>query len=106
MPDETPPLYDVHDVADLFDVDPETVRRWIRDGDLEASKLGKGYHVSRPDLEELYQRRGGGQLFDDGGEGIRERISLLRQSIRASLEGDHDRAASILDTLEEGETDG
>jgi len=43
---------------------------------------------------------------DRASEEIRERTARLRQSIRASLEGDHDRAANILDTLEEGDPDG
>lgn len=57
--------YSVSDAADLFDVDPESVRRWIRSGDLKASKIGRGYRISRPDLREFYRSNGGGQLFDD-----------------------------------------
>jgi len=35
----------------------------------------------------------------------RERIATLRESIQASLDGDHQRAASLLDKLDEQEDD-
>lgn len=62
--DEDPKLYSVRDVAEMFDVDPESVRRWIRAGELKASKVGRGYRISRPDLRDYYQRKGGSELFD------------------------------------------
>jgi excisionase family DNA binding protein len=65
VPDDDPKLYSVREVAELFDVDPESVRRWIRRGDLDASKVGRGYRISRPDLRDYYQQKGGSQLFDE-----------------------------------------
>jgi hypothetical protein len=35
---------------------------------LKASRVGRSYRISRPDLRAYYQERGGGQLFDDSEE--------------------------------------
>lgn len=56
--------FTVADVAELFDVDPQTVRRWCREGELQAAKLGN-YRVSRPALEAFWRKRGGGKLFEE-----------------------------------------
>ena len=52
----------VEQVADLLQVNPETVRRWIRRGWLQARLLGKstrsGYRIASADLDafmQLYQ---------------------------------------------------
>lgn len=60
---ETPTLYSLADVARIFDVSREAVRRWVRAGTLSASRAGREYKVSQPDLEAFYRRRGGGELF-------------------------------------------
>jgi len=36
---------------------------------------------------------------------VRERLTLLRRSLHASLDGDHERAAQLLDTLDDMEAD-
>ena len=41
----------------------ETIRRAIKEGSLRAAKLGRGYRVSRLDLEAFWQAQGGGALF-------------------------------------------
>lgn len=65
--------YTVADVADLLHVNTDTVRRWCRDGEIQAAKIGSaGYRVSRPALEAFWRERGGGRLF---GEVNLERIA-------------------------------
>jgi len=76
MTDDQKQMYSVRDVAELFDVDPESVRRWIRSGNLKASKVGRGYRVSRADLEAYYRDKGGGDLFATE-EGVRHHVSVL-----------------------------
>jgi excisionase family DNA binding protein len=57
-------LLTVRDAAKLLQLDPETVRRLIRQKRLKASKLGGGaLRISAPDLAEFYRRQGGGSLF-------------------------------------------
>jgi len=57
--------FTTEEVADLLDVDIQTVRRWCREGELTAAKMGRNYRISRPDLEAFYRSRGGGELFDE-----------------------------------------
>ena len=48
-------MYNVKYVSKLFDVSEETVRRWIRDGKLEASidSKKKGYTISKDNVNEF-----------------------------------------------------
>jgi len=41
----------VKEVADRLKVNQATVRQWIRDGDLRAIDIGKGWRISDSDLE-------------------------------------------------------
>lgn len=54
MPDK---MLSVEDVADELGVNPETVRVWIRSGELVALGIGKGYRISRADLDDFIRRR-------------------------------------------------
>lgn len=51
----------VFDVAELFHVNPETVRRWVREGELPVLDLGKraGYRVKPDDLAAFIAARYG-----------------------------------------------
>ena len=47
-------LYTVPEVADLFSVRHEAVRRWLRDGRLRGHKLGgsrTGYRIAESDVK-------------------------------------------------------
>ncbi|MGZ3612175.1 MAG: helix-turn-helix domain-containing protein [Ktedonobacteraceae bacterium] len=49
----------VEEIAEELRVHPETVRQWIRDGELIAIDISKEYRVLRSDLDAfLAQRRG------------------------------------------------
>lgn len=52
------------EAADLLRCHKETLRRAILDGSLQAARLGRGYRVSRADLQKFWTERGGGELFD------------------------------------------
>lgn len=47
----------VEEVAEELRVHPETVRQWIRRGELDAFDTGRGYRISRTDLDDFVQRR-------------------------------------------------
>jgi excisionase family DNA binding protein len=47
----------VEEVAEELRVHPETVRQWIREGELDAFDTGRGYRISRKDLDDFIQRR-------------------------------------------------
>ena len=44
--------YRVHDISEMLNVDPETVRRWVRKGELVGTATSKkgGYYVDEYDL--------------------------------------------------------
>jgi excisionase family DNA binding protein len=54
MPDQQ---LTVEEVAEELRVHAETVRQWIRDGELDAFDTGRGYRISRSDLDDFIQRR-------------------------------------------------
>ncbi len=49
----------VEEVADELRVHPETVRQWIRDGELIALDISKEYRILRSDLEAFIAKRRG-----------------------------------------------
>jgi excisionase family DNA binding protein len=50
-------LLTVDEVASELRVKPETVRTWIRAGELEAVDLGREYRIYRADLNKFLQDR-------------------------------------------------
>ena len=54
MPDK---MLSVEAIAEELSVNPETVRVWIRSGELVAYSIGKGYRISRIDLDDFIRRR-------------------------------------------------
>ncbi|MDL2316982.1 helix-turn-helix domain-containing protein [Desulfovibrio sp. OttesenSCG-928-A18] len=84
------------EAAELLSCHKETLRRAIRNGDLRAAKLGRGYRISRMDLEAFWTASGGGDLFGrEGGadadsvsrEGVRKKEKKKRRSEQLSLPG-------------------
>lgn len=51
--------YTVFDISAMFNVNTETVRRWIRSGELKATKMSKkkGYMIMESDVEEFRNNR-------------------------------------------------
>lgn len=50
-------MLSVEEVAEELEVNPETVRVWIRSGELVAFSIGKGYRIARADLDDFIRRR-------------------------------------------------
>lgn len=52
-------FHTVSDIAKRLDVSDQTVRRWIKAGDLEALEFGSkiGYRVSEESFQEFLNRR-------------------------------------------------
>jgi excisionase family DNA binding protein len=55
--------FTLSEAAELLSCHPETLRRAIHNGELRALKLGKGYRISRYDLQAFWTAGGGGELF-------------------------------------------
>ena len=56
--------YTLAEAAQLLRCHTETVRKAILEGSLQAAKLGRGYRISRADLQKFWTAAGGGKLFD------------------------------------------
>ena len=65
--------YTLGEAADLLSCHKETLRRAIMEGSLQAARLGRGYRITRLDLETFWTDRGGGELFS------REEIEASKQ---------------------------
>jgi len=54
-------FYTTNKIAELMEVHPETVRRWIRNKDLNAIKIGKGkqckYKIKKEDFEKFLDEK-------------------------------------------------
>lgn len=50
-------LLTVAQVAEAIQVSHETVRIWIRNGELEAVDIGNEYRISKDDLNDFLKRR-------------------------------------------------
>ncbi len=47
----------VEDIARELDLHVNTVRGWIRDGKLKATRVGRDYRIKREDYEKFLQER-------------------------------------------------
>ena len=46
-------LYSLKDVADILDMNPETIKRYIHREELKAYKVGREWRIKVSDLEEF-----------------------------------------------------
>ena len=58
-PNETSDPLKVEEVAAELQVSPQTVRNWIKGGELPASRAGHAWRVRRQDLDEMISRQQG-----------------------------------------------
>ena len=77
--------YTLSEAADLLSCHKETLRRAIMDGQLQAARLGRGWRISRMDLEAFWTAKGGGELFS------REDLVAARDEAAEALEKDKKR---------------
>jgi excisionase family DNA binding protein len=50
------------EVSEIMRVSVYTVRRWILDGELPASKVGRGWRISEPAIQTWLEQRRAGAL--------------------------------------------
>ena len=58
-------VFTVAEAAELLRCHEQTVRRAIKNGKLQAARLGKNFAISRPAIEDYFAAAGGGKLFTD-----------------------------------------
>lgn len=75
--------YSVDQIAEMVDMHPKTIQRYIREGKLKAQKLGKAWRVSGHDLSTFIE---GTDDFkkSDASEGLQEIIMAAEKSIQVS----------------------
>lgn len=47
-------LYNVDQIAELLGLSPLTIRKWLRNGKLDGTKIGKSYRISDDELKSLF----------------------------------------------------
>ena len=57
--------FSLKDASTILGVHPDTLRRAIKAGKLQAAKIGKDYRIARNELERFFQAAGGGILFGE-----------------------------------------
>lgn len=65
--------YTVAEIVDMLKVHEQTVRRWVRSGELPAAMLGRkaGYRIKASDLAAFLSRR-----TEKGGTGLGEELTV------------------------------
>mgnify|MGYP002762521064 CR=1 FL=1 len=53
------------ELAEIVDRQPRTVQKWIRNGYLDAVRVGREYRISKADANKWWRSRGGGVLFPE-----------------------------------------
>jgi excisionase family DNA binding protein len=49
----------VEQIADELALNPQTIRNWIKSGQLRATRAGRGFRVKRSDLEDMLEGQAG-----------------------------------------------
>ena len=62
-------VFSVAEAAGLLGCHPQTLRLAIKNGKLQAARLGKNFAISRPALEDYFAAAGGGKLFANDAAG-------------------------------------
>lgn len=62
---ESKRLFSASEAAELLLLHPETVRRFVREGQIKAVKIGRKVVIERVELERYWLTQGGGPLFSD-----------------------------------------
>jgi excisionase family DNA binding protein len=70
-------VYTVEHAAERLKLHPKTVLRFIRDGRLRATRLGKSYRILRSDLEALLRQEGGAGVTPARSDGVSIRVTAI-----------------------------
>lgn len=94
-------FYTVDQVSQMLNIHPKTVRKYIREGDLRATKVGKQWRITGHDLS-LFTEVGENAIFQDNDEISNCLSNPQRISVSAVIEilvRDRDEVDRISSTL-------
>lgn len=87
--------YTVEQISDMLHIHPKTIQRYIREGRLRATKVGKGWRITGHDVSVFVEGEGGEEL------GVENRLnnSVTASSVVDILAVGKDDAIRIMNTL-------
>lgn len=87
--------YTVEQISDMLDIHPKTIQRYIREGRLRATKIGKSWRVTGHDLSVFVESNGKEGL----GQGSRPANSVIASSVIDIIADGKEDAIRIMNTL-------
>jgi excisionase family DNA binding protein len=84
-------MYTVEELAELIEMHPRTIRRYIREGKLKANKVGGEWRISEEDVS-MFMGRKVRKLHDDTRHNIEDYLS----SSKSEIEGKY-QVCSVID---------
>ena len=86
----------LHDVAEMLDVHYMTVYRYVRQGQLPATKIGRSWYVKPSDLELFRDAKAHSSEVSEGGKTIAPWAERLEAQL---IQGDQRGAAEIMEAV-------
>lgn len=75
--------YSVEQIAEMIDLHPKTIQRYIREGRLNAQKIGKSWRVTGHDLS-TFMEGAEGTSMNDASPGLQAIIGAAGKNIKVS----------------------
>jgi excisionase family DNA binding protein len=75
--------YSVDQIAEMIDMHPKTIQKYIREGRLKAQKIGKAWRVTGHDLS-IFVEGTGGTGRSDSAPGLQEILRAAVKTIKVS----------------------
>lgn len=75
--------YSVGQIAEMIDMHPKTIQRYIREGRLKAQKIGKSWRVTGHDLSTFVEGTDGAGISDTS-PGLQEIFRAAEKTIKVS----------------------
>lgn len=79
-------IYTVDQVADILELHPKTVRRFIQEGKLKARKVGKQWRIQKSDLQTLIGDEQAGGHEEDRAVELKDRTPVPQKELRKNKE--------------------
>lgn len=75
--------YSVDQIAEMIEMHPKTIQRYIREGRLKAQKIGKGWRVTGHDLSTFVEGTDGTRIRDTS-PGLQSILRTAEKTIKVS----------------------
>lgn len=89
--------YTVEQISEMLDIHPKTIQRYIREGKLRATKIGKGWRVTGHDLSVFTE--GASFSGEKQHESTAVNVPVTASAVADIKIGNRDNAIRIMNTL-------